>query len=444
MKSFETSGIFVQEMILVALFFLILVEIRLLCIQHSRKRKAEVMAVNFLLLIASYGILTDLLSDYLAIWEGKNRLLHIAARWPVGFLFFLILADNGYLIRRIRNEDEKYKKDLSVYSIKQTLDHLKCGICFCDDIGQIVLCNEKMYQLGYMLTGENLQSYLLLKEALEAKQYSNGISKVGKKKNLYYFPNGTVWDFRQEKLEDPSLQGYIQVLALDVTNLYFNSEKIQKSNEELIRLNKEIRKMYECIDDQIREEETRAMKIRIHDSFGRSLLAVRQLLEEEAEPEKMKGQLKTIRQTAQILLGNMEEVQDENKESITEKAEKLGITVFVTGSMPEEEYQKLLIDQAIMECMTNCARHAGGTRVFVKITNNKVLCKVQITNNGKKPAEGSQEGGGLTSLRKTVEREGGNMQVIFSPEFELILLLSHEKDREIKSSEEVPVKILNS
>ena len=110
MKSFETSGIFVQEMILVALFFLILVEIRLLCIQHSRKRKAEVMAVNFLLLIASYGILTDLLSDYLAIWEGKNRLLHIAARWPVGFLFFLILADNGYLIRRIRNEDEKYKK----------------------------------------------------------------------------------------------------------------------------------------------------------------------------------------------------------------------------------------------------------------------------------------------------------------------------------------------
>ena len=118
--------------------------------------------------------------------------------------------------------------------------------------------------------------------------------------------------------------------------------------------------------------------------------------------------------------------------------------VFVTGNMPEKEYQKLLIDQAIMECMTNCARHAGGTRVFVKITNNKVLCKVQITNNGKKPAEGSQEGGGLTSLRKTVEREGGKMQVIFSPEFELILLLSHEKDREIKSSEEVPVKILNS
>ena len=44
MKSFETSGMFVQEMILVAFFLLILVEIRLLCVQHSRKQKVEVMA----------------------------------------------------------------------------------------------------------------------------------------------------------------------------------------------------------------------------------------------------------------------------------------------------------------------------------------------------------------------------------------------------------------
>ena len=50
MKSFETSGMFVQEMILVAFFLLILVEIRLLCIQHSRKRKVEVMAVNLSLI----------------------------------------------------------------------------------------------------------------------------------------------------------------------------------------------------------------------------------------------------------------------------------------------------------------------------------------------------------------------------------------------------------
>lgn len=94
-------------MILVAFFLLILVEIRLLCIQHSRKRKVEVMAVNFLLLSVTYGILTDLLSDYLAIWEGKNKLLHIAAGWPAGILFFLIFADTGYLICRIRREDEK-------------------------------------------------------------------------------------------------------------------------------------------------------------------------------------------------------------------------------------------------------------------------------------------------------------------------------------------------
>ena len=128
MKSFETSGMFVQEMILVAFFLLILVEIRLLCVQHSRKRKVEVMAVNFLLLSVTYGILTDLLSDYLAIWEGKNKLLHIAARWPAGILFFLIFADTGYLICRIRREDEKYKKELSVYSTTVRLKNSKTSI----------------------------------------------------------------------------------------------------------------------------------------------------------------------------------------------------------------------------------------------------------------------------------------------------------------------------
>ena len=45
---------------------------------------------------------------------------------------------------------------------------------------------------------------------------------------------------------------------------------------------------------------------------------------------------------------------------------------------------------------------------------------------------------------ESIKERFGIENVIFSPEFELILLLSHEKDREIKSSEEVPVKILNS
>lgn len=104
MKSFETSGMFVQEMILVAFFLLILVEIRLLCVQHSRKRKVEVMAVNFLLLSVTYGILTDLLSDYLAIWEGKNKLLHcsrLACRNPFFSHFCRYrLSDLSYPARR--------------------------------------------------------------------------------------------------------------------------------------------------------------------------------------------------------------------------------------------------------------------------------------------------------------------------------------------------------
>ena len=44
--------------------------------------------------------------------------------------------------------------------------------------------------------------------------------------------------------------------------------------------------MYEKIGDEIREQETLSMKMQVHDSFGRSLLSIRRILEKKEEPEK--------------------------------------------------------------------------------------------------------------------------------------------------------------
>lgn len=171
------------------------------------------------------------------------------------------------------------------------------------------------------------------------------------------------------------------------------------------------------------------MKIRIHDSFGRSLLAVRQLLDEGKTPDTMKKQLASLKQTVQILLGNMQETAEENDTDVREKARRLGITLFLEGTYPQEEDLKGLIDQAIMECLTNCARHAGGNQVFVKIKDSPLLCEVRITNNGRLPAKDAREGGGLGSLRRCVEQAEGRMQVSFSPRFELVLVLLHRKEQ---------------
>ena len=429
MKTFEACGNIVQGCILSALLLLLLAEIVLLILQWGRVRAFKTMAGNVLLLVLTYGYVVDLLGSYIADREGQPTLLRVAAGCPVVWLVLAILAGIAYLLRMIWQEEKRYRRELSVAAIRQTLDQLPCGICFGDEVGRIILSNEKMQQLGQMLTGESLQNQDLLQAALGKSPCPEGIAKVGQDDSLYYFPNGTVWDFQSMQLEEPALKGYRQFLAVDVTEIYFNSEKIKKSNEELVHVNEKLQQLYERIDEQIREEETLAMKIRIHDSFGRSLLAVRQLLDEGKTPDMMKKQLASLKRTVQILLGNMQEAAEENSADVKEKAKRLGITLFLEGVYPEEEDLKKLIDQATMECLTNCARHAGGNQVFVKIKDSPALCEVRMTNNGKLPSVDAKEGGGLGSLRRCVEQAEGKMQVSFAPRFELVLLLLHRKEQ---------------
>ena len=45
------------------------------------------------------------------------------------------------------------------------------------------------------------------------------------------------------------------------------------------------------------------MKMQVHDSFGRSLLSIRRILEKKEGPENMKEQLDTLKQLVYILTG---------------------------------------------------------------------------------------------------------------------------------------------
>ncbi|MBQ4475718.1 MAG: hypothetical protein II935_05950, partial [Bacteroidales bacterium] len=54
---------------------------------------------------------------------------------------------------------------------------------------------------------------------------------------------------------------------------------------------------------------------------------------------------------------------------------------------------------------------------------------VTITNSGNPPKGAIKEGGGLTSLRQTVENAGGEMYVSHKPNFTLILNLPREDKR---------------
>ena len=101
----------------------------------------------------------------------------------------------------------------------------------------------------------------------------------------------------------------------------------------------------------------------------------------------------------------------------------MNVELAFDGEIPDDESVRRLLILACRECVTNCVKHAGGDRVLVKITPQNGYCFVSLTNNGAAPDGEITEGGGLSSLRKSVENAGGKMNILHFPDFELQLLL---------------------
>ena len=208
---------------------------------------------------------------------------------------------------------------------------------------------RQMQELSRMLTGTYLQNYESLRHAIHEDSRQKDVIQLSSDNHVFYFPDGSVWMFQEYPLKEPSLDGYLQTVAVNVSEIYYNGEEIKNNNEKLEFLNRKLEEMYEKIGDEIREQETLSMKMQVHDSFGRSLLSIRRILEKKEEPENMKEQLDTLKQLVYILTGTTVEKGEDQYKDTEKQAEKLGITLQIRGSYPNDPVNRLLTDRAIRE-----------------------------------------------------------------------------------------------
>lgn len=326
-----------------------------------------------------------------------------------------------YLILAIRRERKECNNTLSPWSVYEAVNNVPCGVCFSDALGRIILSNVKMQELCRILTGNYLQNFEILRNAINSEPVQKNIVKLNSDSNVFYLPDGSVWLFQEYQLKEPDLKGYVQTVAINVSELYYNNEKIKSNNEKLEQLNRKLEEMYEKIGDEIREQETLAMKIKVHDNFGRSLLSIRRILEKKEEPDNMRAQLETLKQQVYILTSSTANNKEDQYEDTEKHARELGISIQIQGNYPDDLIYGWLTDRALRECVTNCARHAHGTAVYVEIKRNMDGYQIQITNDGEPPLKNAKEGGGLSALRKAVEAEHGTMKTFFEPAFYLFL-----------------------
>ena len=420
MTDFAECSMAMQDFLMILLEIclileLILLLIRITCFYGKKKiiTAVTVFAVSFMLM-------GSLMNDH-RYCHGESAYQPMLRGCPVSVLMAAMVVLVFYLFRAIWRERRRYHHSLSYWSVNEAVDDVPCGVCFSDPLGRIVLCNTKMQELSRIMTGSYLQDYEALRKVINGGSEAEGLRRLNSDSNVFYFPDDSVWMFQEYRLQEPDCAGYLQTVAVNVSEIYYNSEKIRANNEKLEILNHKLEEMYEKIGDKIREQETLAMKMQVHDNFGRSLLSIRRILERKENQDKMDKQLSALKHLVYILTGSAVESMEKLYEDTIKHAEELGISVQISGNFPLYSSYRVLADRAIRECVTNCARHAHGNVVFVKIDKYVNEYNIRITNDGDAPEKNAEEGSGLSALRKAAESMNCTMQISFVPEFCLIL-----------------------
>ncbi len=318
----------------------------------------------------------------------------------IGIIFFLYRKSNS---------------NLSPFSVKESLDKLKTGICFAYKSGMIKLINRKMDALHRIIVGYEMQNALEFISILQNGQLQPGVERLqfGEKITLR-LPDCSVWSFSVRETEK-----IIEITAADTSDIYRVSEELQASNAELRFMNDRLEKYGENVDELTKARERLETKHRIHADLGNTLLATRLFLQNhDGNPDEL---IKLWKRNIIVLGGEDNALAYDALQGLFRAAQAVGIRVEMTGEIPEKESIKRLFLDAAAEALTNAVKHADASEFSVSFSSDLFSCTASFTNNINKPLQEIREGGGLSSIRKKTQQIGGRMTVETEPEFTLKL-----------------------
>ncbi len=310
--------------------------------------------------------------------------------------------------------------------IKESFDHLPIAVCFFDTNGIVRLINHRMLAIASLLQRNGVQTLTELETALQTPP--EGIYCLEPKLGIFRFPDGSALRFSQEQVTTKAGVRYTQVTATDVTQLMQRQAELNEENTKLAEANDRLRRIFEQMPEIIREEETLAMKQRVHDDIGHSILAARRALQRPSGLSSLKESAALFEQAIAVLYrSNQMRAASDSLETAIGKSSEMGVRVLIEGEVSDMPSMRSLAALAITECAANCVRHADGTELYVHFKQRLGHAALILTNNGVPPKEEIREGGGLSMLRRRVTEAGGAMYVQSTPYFKLLLTLPEKE-----------------
>ena len=320
----------------------------------------------------------------------------------------------------------KYER-ITGMSIKEAMDGFPDGVLCYAPKGRVMLVNQAMKEFCRQMTGDELVNGDLFTQQMMCGQIRPGcrIVTVGDE-NVFVLPDETVWKINLQDIpfEDSEVR---MLTASEITEEYRKTEELRAMQKGLAALGERLAKVNREIVDLTAEREMLNAKIRIHDEMGKNLLIVKHFILNGGTESEKAAMIGSLYQNVSFLMKDLPAAARDECELMIDTASRLGVTVFVTGTIPDCEPQRHILATAIHECFTNTLRHAHGNELYVDIEDDEDRRRVVLTNNGKKPAGEIEERGGLALLRDLTEREGGRMTTLKNPSYAVVLELPKEE-----------------
>ena len=308
------------------------------------------------------------------------------------------------------------RNGISAFSVKESVDKLKTGICFSYENGMIKLINHRMDELSRIITGKEMTNALDFIHSLRSRECQPGTEVLANDDDIMLrLPDYTVWRFSVKKIGK-----MYEITAADTTDLYRVSEDFRLTNSELKEMNERLLKYGENVDELTKSRERLETKYRIHAELGNALLATRLYLQNnDGDSDEIINIWK--RNITVLGVKNTEDTEYNAMNGLIEAAKAVGIRVMISGEMPEKEQVKKLFTEATAEALTNAVKHADTKLFRISFSSDLFSFTASFSNDGKKADKSCCEGGGLSALRKKTEYLGGRMTVKAENDFTLII-----------------------
>lgn len=337
--------------------------------------------------------------------------------WCMVLISFLLLAAVGVCLALVI---KKRLSELTAMSVKDAISVLPVGLCFYDETGRLLIMNGQIGDECREITGMPLLDGAAFWSDMCEGNTADGIicSREGNSVIVEKSDGRASCYKRIEHVLDGKT--VYELSGSDISREYALKKQAEKQNEELRRMNLRLRKYGETVTEVTKERETLAARVKVHDGMGSLILKTKRALS-QGECDKQ-ALIKEWNGIVSIIAAP--EAEDNRADEIKKTAESVGVKILYTGARPQEgsDAEKILVN-AVIECITNTARHSDGDELYITASDEGKLFTARLSNNGRQPEREVVEGGGLSSLRAMVEMAGGSMTTESFPRFLLTVTI---------------------